>query len=82
MNRLRLLLRTIAWWILGNIKPSENDVDVAIRAAFHEVGLNEADYAPDFDLLRTGKVLEVVIHASRKLGNPIVTVQDVKELLQ
>lgn len=79
MNKLRSLLRACAWWILGNVKPQENEVDKALRVAFAEIGLNIDNYAPETIL--GNKALALVFHASEKLGNPIITLQDVKELL-
>lgn len=75
----RLFLRRLAWWVLGNVKPNETEVDRALRAAFAEVGLNIDAYAPETIL--GNKALAIVFHASEKLGNPIITLQDVKELL-
>jgi hypothetical protein len=80
MNRLRLLLRSLAWWILGNVRPAEDEIDAALRAACTDAGVDPALYAPDY---QPGvKAAELLFHASRRLGNPIVTMQDLKELLR
>lgn len=82
MNGMRIWLRGLAWWILGNVKPSENDIDAAIRAAFAHCGLNHDAYAPEFDVRQTGKFHEILIHAGDALGNPLRTVADLKALLR
>lgn len=70
-----------AWWVLGNVTAPENEIDEALKAAFKEAGLGQHLYSADFDLLHSGKLHEVLVHAAAKLGNPLVTVSDVKELL-
>jgi hypothetical protein len=81
MNTIRLWLRQLAWWMLGNIKPAENEVDAAMRHAFASAGLNVDLYSPEFDISTSGKFHEVLFHASQELGNPLRTVNDLKELL-
>jgi hypothetical protein len=80
-DRGRRLLRTLAWWVLGNVRPLETEIDAALKGAFADCGLPAASYHPECDVLRTGKLHEVLVHASRRLGNPLVTVDDLRELL-
>jgi hypothetical protein len=82
MNTAKQWLRSLAWWVLGNVKPSEDDVDAALRRAFLRAGLNQDIYQQDFDLRSSGKLHEVLLHASDDLGNPLRTVSDVKALLR
>ncbi len=60
-----------------------DDVDQAILIAFYECGLNIDFCRPDFDLARTGKLNDVLVHASAALAqsHPLRTVADVKALL-
>ena len=74
--------RAQAWQILQTRLPAEDEIDAALRAAFAECGLSGEAFAQEFDLLHSGKLHEVLHHASAKLGNPLVTVRDVKALLQ
>lgn len=76
------LVRAWAWWTLANVAPPEDEVDAALRRAFLRAGLNQALYQPDFDLRGSGKLHEVLLHASDDLGNPLRTVEDVKALLR
>ena len=82
MNRLRRLIRSWAWWILANIQAQPDEIDLAIRGGFADCGLNVAHYDDQFDVRASGKFHEVLVHAARRLGNPLRTVADVKELLQ
>lgn len=81
-TRLRRALRRLAWWILATVHPEPSDVQQAIRGAFADCGLNTACCTPEFDLRSTGKIHEVLMHAQRRLGRSLVTVQDVAELLE
>lgn len=81
-NRLRRALRRLAWWILASVRPEPSDVEHAIRGAFADCGLNTALCTPECDLRSTGKIHEVLIHAHRRLGRSLVTVQDLTELLE
>lgn len=75
------LLRDLAWYVLAHVHPSLDEIDLALMQAFYDCGLPIASYRQDFDLLHSGKLHEVLLHASRRLGNPLVTVADVRELL-
>lgn len=79
-NALRLWLRSLAWWVLGNVQPSESEVDVALRRAYSDAGMPESQFYPEAVL--GPKLHEVLLHASRHLGNPLVTLNDVRELLR
>jgi hypothetical protein len=80
MITIKLWLRSLAWWVLGNVKPAETDVDAALRAAYNDAGMASANFYPEY-VLGT-KLHEVLLHASRHLGNPLVTLNDVRELLR
>ena len=80
--KIRSLLRRLAWWILRTVQPAEDEVDAAMRTAFAACGLSVEAYAPEFDLAHSGKLHEVLYHASVALGDPLVTVADVKDLLR
>lgn len=47
-----------------------------------DCGLNVEEYSEEFDLVRSGKLHEVIYHATKRVGNPIVTVKDLKEFLE
>ncbi len=81
LNYLRIKLRLLGKWLLENVKPSQDDIDLAIKQAFSEVGLPLEDYSLEFDLLHSGKLSNVLIHSSNILGNPLITVGDLKKLL-
>jgi hypothetical protein len=61
-----------------------NGIDEAIRQAFDDCGLPLHKFAPDFDVASTGKLNEVIHHASARMGrsHPIRTVRDVNALLK
>ena len=80
MNRLRTLLRSLAWWVLATVRPQDDEIDAAIRASFVDVGLDPATYIVDLDL--GSKKYEVLHHAGRRLGYRFETVAQIKELLQ
>jgi len=82
MNRMRRLLRSIAWWLLANIQAQRDEIDKALLGAFTDSGLNAEHYADDFDLRNSGKFWDVLVLAAARLGNTLQTVADVKELLQ
>lgn len=77
---MRALLRRLAWWLLATVKPAESEIDTVIRAALHDAGIGSDDYAPERVI--GPKALEVLHHAATRLGNPILTLGDVKRLLQ
>lgn len=81
-TRLQRWLRDLAWYVLAHVHPSLDEVDLALMEAFSDCGLPVAEFRHDFDLLHSGKLHEVLHHASRRLGNPLVTVADVRELLK
>ena len=74
-------VRAQAWDILRTVHPEADEIDAALLAAFADCGLPREAYDHDFDLLHSGKLHEVLVHASARLGNPLVTVADVRELL-
>lgn len=80
MNIFRQWLRTTAWLVLSTVKPSDDETDRALRAAFADCGLNSSDYALDMDL--GPKKFEVLFHAANRLGNPLRTVADLKNVLR
>ncbi len=80
MNKIKSLLRSIGWWILKNIKPTEDEIDIALRAAFQDCGVNPSIYSLDLHL--GDKKYEVLHFASQRLGNPLITLGDIKNLLQ
>lgn len=59
-------------------------IEQAVRDSFAACGLNPADCAPGFDVARTGKLNDVLHHASATIGlsHPIRTVQDIHDLLR
>jgi hypothetical protein len=82
LARLLNLLRIIARWILNNVKPADDEIDIAVRKAFHSCGLNEAEYDLQYDLRSRRKFHEVLFIAADELGYRFVTVSDVKSLLR
>ena len=57
--------------------------EAAVRAACFTCGLNPDEYGPAYDLLHTGKLMEVVHTAARSLGidHNLRSVEDVVEAL-
>jgi len=57
-------------------------VDDVIRQACRSVGLNDAQYRRDLDLVPTGKLADVLYHVSQQLtaAHPVRTVADVIRL--
>lgn len=80
MNALRLLLRRIAWWILSNIRPSETELDAALRQAYVDAGISLEHFYPEYVLGK--KLHEVLLHAAKHRGNPLQTLADVRALLR
>lgn len=80
MNALRLLLRRIAWWILGNVRPSETELDAALRQAYVDAGISLEHFYPEYVLGK--KLHEVLLHAAKHRGNPLQTLADVRALLR
>lgn len=86
LNNLRRrgarILRAFAWWILATVHPSADEVSLAIAGAFADCGLPiEAAKNEDFDLVQAGKLHEVLYHTSHRLGNPLTTVGNLRDLL-
>ena len=79
---LRQRLRSFAWWLLATVPPAAHEIDAAMKGAFADCGLPVDAYAEDFDLLHSGKFHEVLHHAAKRLGRPIVTVGDLRSLLE
>lgn len=81
---VNLLLTTRLVWELRSSPPSRPPSPVLgeVKAAFGDCGLPLDQFSPDFDLLHSGKLHEVLVHASRRLGNPLVTVDDLRKLLE
>jgi hypothetical protein len=62
--------------------PAAVTSDDAIKFAFRECGVGIQHFYPEANLLAMGKVHEVLIHAARRMGNPLATVADVQRLLK
>ena len=61
------------------VEPNDSAVEEAIMKAAAHCGVNVDLMQPKFDLLHTGKLGEIIYHASIELGRPIRTVQDVHD---
>lgn len=81
LNTFKRKLRQFARWLLLTIQPAPDEIDAAILMAFAEVGLPIDEYSHEFDLLHSGKFHAVLLHTSHILGNPLITVGDLKGLL-
>lgn len=80
VNRMRALARVLAWWVLGNVTPADDEIDAALRAAYADAGVSLDNFYPEYVL--GAKLHEVLLHGSRHLGNPLTTLNDVRELLR
>lgn len=80
-KRLARTLRAFAWWILATVHPPQDEIDAALVAAFRDAGLPQDACHDDFDLARSGKLHEVLYHASHRLGNPLTTMRNLRDLL-
>jgi len=78
------LLTSIVRDVLLELQPPplKVEVDDVLRAAYTECGLSLDKFYPEFDLQHSGKLHEVLIHACRHMGNPLITVADVAALLR
>ena len=72
--------RAQAWRLLADRKPLEDEIDLALRGAYSDAGVCVDDFQPDY--LLGPKLHEVLIHGAKRLGNPLLTLADVKELLK
>ena len=63
------------------VKPPQAADITPLAQAFAAVGLNSDQFHPDYDLASTGKMGDVIHLASKSLGKPIRTVDDVQKLL-
>ena len=82
IKRFQRVARSFARWLLRNVQPSHDEVDVALKASFAECGLNIEHYTEDYNLRHSGKFFDVLVHAADRLGNPLMTVADIKTLLE
>jgi hypothetical protein len=62
-------------------KPTPAHVHEAILSALIDAGLSPEFAAPSADLLRTGKLDDVIHHASLRLGLSIRTTQELETVL-
>lgn len=76
---MRQLLRDIAYWILSNVHPSNDEVDRAILNAFSDCGLPLSDFSYDLDI--SHKFYEVLFHTCKRVGINLRTVKDLKNLI-
>jgi hypothetical protein len=75
-----LQLLTLYW-----VKPKKAELppelNEVLPQVFKDCGLNVEHFRPDYDLIPTGKLGDIIFHAAARLGKPIRTVQDVHDLL-
>ena len=72
--------RQQAWRLLTERKPLPDEIEAALRQAYRESGLSDEQFYPEFSL--GPKRHEVLFHAARIVGNPIETLNDIRELLK
>jgi hypothetical protein len=72
-----------AWGTPAQAPEDTTAIEAAVCEAFVSVGLPREQFGPTFDLLRTGKMHEVIHHAGVTLGidHGLRTVGDVVALL-
>ena len=63
-------------------RSTDLDIQVALASALGETGLNIEDYGLNHNVRFTGKLGDVLIHASRELNIPMETLGDLHNLLQ
>lgn len=84
---LQVLTAFKVWWKPTPQAPSPALVDAcatdAVRQAFMSVGLPADQFSPSFDLQRSGKTQDVLLHAGALLGidHGLITVGDVVKYL-
>jgi len=95
-KRLSNWLRRWAWWVidrwpdvredraqarrlLAERKPPSDEVQAALEAAAAYCGVALANLGPDTDL--GAKRYEVLHYAAESLGNPLHTMQDLRDIL-
>ena len=62
--------------------PSETAIMDAIAGAFQDCGLNPELVSDDFDVLATGKLGDVLYHATKRLGKEARTVRDLHDWIK
>ena len=62
-------------------KTTDLDIQVALASALADVGLNIEDYGLNHNVRFTGKLGDILIHASRELNVPMETLGDLHDLL-
>jgi hypothetical protein len=62
--------------------PSETAIMDAIEGAFQDCGLNPELLSDDFDVLSTGKLGDVLYHATKRLGKEAKTVRDLHDWIK
>lgn len=79
-SKVSRVLRTVAWWVLRHVRPTEDDIDRALREAFMDAGVSLDHFTHDYD--PGAKRLEILHHAAVRLGNPLYTIEDLRRLLR
>ncbi len=86
MARIQALVRRFALWLgmrlvayATPVDPTVDPINEAVRESFVHCGLPREQYAPSFDLSRTGKLYEILHYASLRSGidHELRTVGDV-----
>jgi hypothetical protein len=82
---IRRWLHAFALWLSArtDAPPTDAAIYAAVRRAYQDEGLNLAVFAPDLDLVSTGKVHAILHHAAKDAGKDyeLRTVQDVCDWL-
>lgn len=80
---MKKLLHKFASWLLSKTQPTI-DIPEAVRLAFLEVGLPASEFSPSFDLLRAGKLADLLVKVAQRLDhdNQFTTVGDVIAVFQ
>ncbi len=87
MNTIKRWVAALALWLLEwserGDEPRPDPIVQAVRMAYLQVGLPAEQFSPSFDLLRAGKLADVLHLAGTRLGvdTELNTVEDVVNYL-
>lgn len=77
------MLYNMGLWLVGRFAPKYSAME-AVRTAFLTVGLPAEQFGPEFNLMKSGKLAEVLIQSAELLDSDhqFETVRDVLELFE
>jgi hypothetical protein len=80
LGAILILQGVLIWMQLPKHKVKSGAVSDVLKAALGDAGVN-CELPATTNLVHTGKLGEVLFHASMRMDKPIVTLQDLQDLL-